>query len=129
MAQNIDNIENTNVAKLIENFLRFRSQNDNGTHLDDDSLSAFVEGNLSDRENTMFVSHLADCGFCLHKTAELAELQSYFSAEEQEFVPASEAAPSRISEVLSGLFSRLFGSFDSSETVFAHEEKKEDEEA
>jgi hypothetical protein len=128
MANNIENNVNTQIQQMVENYLRFRSASLNdGTHLDEDSLNAFVEGNLSLRESVTFVDHLSGCGFCLHKTAELAELQSHFQATDHEVSPAAEAQPARISEVLSGLFSRLFGSFDTG-AVFAHEEKKEDEE-
>jgi hypothetical protein len=131
MEQDNNNNKNNQFQQMVENFLRLRSasSNDTGAHLDDDSLAAFVEGDLSARENNMFMGHLSDCGFCLHKTAELAELQTYFASEEQDFAPAAETQPIRISEVLSGLFSRLFGNFDTGETVFAHEEKKEDKDA
>jgi hypothetical protein len=76
----------------------------------------------------VFASHLSDCGFCLHKTAELAELQMAF-ASDAPAVSVPEAMPSRISEVISGLFSRLFGQLDSGDAVFAHSEKKENEPA
>lgn len=95
-----------------------------GSHIDDDSLSAFVEGTLNRRESDSIVTHLVNCGFCRHTTAELVRLDLAFADE----VPAQIAAdvePSRISEVLNGIFSKIFGTSD--EAVFAHEEKEKKE--
>jgi hypothetical protein len=74
------------------------------------------------------MGHLAGCGFCLHKTAELAVLQAAFESDEV-IAPAVAAQPTRISEVMSNLFSRLFGNFETDQTVFAHSEEKEKEPA
>jgi len=99
-----------------------------GSHIDDDSLSAFVEGTLNRRESDSIVTHLVDCGFCRHTTAELVRLDLAFAAEEAPARIVETAEPSKISEVLSGIFSKIFGTTDGA--VFAHEEqkKKEDEE-
>jgi hypothetical protein len=93
-----------------------------GSHIDDDSLSAFVEGTLNRRESDSIVTHLVDCGFCRHTTAELVRLDLAF-AEEAPTQTAAQAEPSKISEVLSGIFSKIFGTTDGA--VFAHEEKEE----
>ena len=95
-----------------------------GSHIDDDSLSAFVEGTLNKRESDSIVTHLVDCGFCRHTTAELVRLDLAF-AEEAPAQIAAQAEPSKISEVLSGIFSKIFGTTDGA--VFAHEEKGEEE--
>lgn len=132
MGQEMINSENIGIQQMLQNYLRLRATtvpSNAGAHLDEDSLTAFVEGTLSARENNMFTAHLSGCGFCLHKTAELAQLQAYFEGDERTVETATEAQPARISEVLSGLFSRLFGSFETEQTVFAHEEKKEEENA
>jgi hypothetical protein len=74
------------------------------------------------------VSHLVECSFCRHVTSELVRLDLAF-ADEQVHVAVEESQPSRISEVLSGLFAKIFGTSDSA--VFAHhetEEKTEDKE-
>jgi len=90
-------------------------------HLDDDSLTAFVEGNLRERETKPIVNHLVKCSFCRHVTAELIKLDFAFAEEEIQIV-ADNTQPSRISEVLSNLLSRIFGNNDGA--VFAHEEKE-----
>ena len=95
-----------------------------GSHIDDDSLSAFVEGTLNKRESDSIVTHLVDCGFCRHTTAELIRLDLAF-AEKVPAQIAAQAEPSKISEVLSGIFSKIFGTTDGA--VFAHEEKGEEE--
>ena len=95
-----------------------------GSHIDDDSLSAFVEGTLNKRESGSIVTHLVDCGFCRHTTAELVRLDLAF-AEEASAQIAAHTEPSRISEVLSGIFSKIFGTTDGA--VFAHEEKEKKE--
>jgi hypothetical protein len=94
-----------------------------GSHVEDDLLSAFVEGTLNKRESDSIVTHLVDCGFCRHTTAELIRLDLAF-AEEAPAQIAAQAEPSKISEVLSGIFSKIFGTTDGA--VFAHEEKDEE---
>lgn len=96
-----------------------------GSHIDDDSLSAFVEGTLNRRESDSVVSHLVDCGFCRHTTAELVRLDLAFAEDESPVSVAPMAEPSKISEVLSGIFSKIFGTTDGA--VFAHEEKEKKE--
>ena len=94
-------------------------------HIDEDSLSAFVEGTLNIRESDSIVSHLVDCGFCRHETAELIRLDLAFAEDDASAITDSSVQPARISEVLSGLFSKIFGSTEGA--VFAHEEKKDDD--
>ncbi|MEO8649284.1 MAG: zf-HC2 domain-containing protein [Acidobacteriota bacterium] len=92
-----------------------------GPHLDEDHLAAFTEGNLSEREAMPIVAHLADCSFCRHITAELIRLDLALASEPGPVRAASEAAePTRISAVLNGLLSRIFGTNDGA--VFAHNE-------
>jgi hypothetical protein len=93
-------------------------------HLDEDSLAAFVEGNLSQRESTPIISHLVDCTFCRHVTAELVRLDLAF-ADVPLAAAATEKQPSKVSEVLSGILSRIFGTNDSA--VFAHHQKEEED--
>ncbi len=115
---------------LIDRFLKVRSANftrsEHQPHLDDDTLSAFAEGTLSEREAQPIVSHLVDCSFCRHVTAELVRLDLAFAADEA-IVPAKTAnEPSKVSEVLSSLLSRIFGTADNA--VFAHQEEEKEAE-
>ena len=98
-------------------------------HLDEDSLAAFAEGTLSEREAKPMIAHLVDCGFCRHITAELVRLDMAFAEETETVRPMAEAAePAKISQVLSNLLSRIFGTNDSA-AVFAHEEKEEEKDS
>lgn len=115
---------------LIDGFLKARSANfarsERQTHLDDDTLSAFAEGTLSEREAQPIVSHLVDCSFCRHVTAELVRLDLAFAADESMSPARITNEPSKVSEVLSSLLSRIFGTTDNA--VFAHQEEEKEAE-
>jgi hypothetical protein len=124
------NLEEIRIQGLLDRYLNRKSAA-NGlstqeNHLDDDSLTAFVEGNLSERESKPIVSHLVDCSFCRHVTAELVRLDLAF-ADEQVQTVVEENQPSKISEVLNGLLAKIFGTGDSA--VFAHHEAEEKSES
>ena len=97
------------------------------SHLDDDSLTAFVEGNLSSREARPMVAHLVDCSFCRHVTTELVRLDLTFAETDAVEGRVETTEPSRVSEVLSGILSRIFGTNDGA--VFAHQENDSEEDA
>ena len=123
--------ENMRAHDLVDRFLVSRrilksSAAETSVHLDDDSLATFVEGKLSRRELGPTVNHLVDCSFCLHKTAELVRLDIEFSEAGQFARIADTSQPSKISAVLSDLFSKIFGTNDGA--VFAHQEKDEADE-
>jgi hypothetical protein len=123
------NTSEMQIQALLGRYLNLRSSNespDGRAHLDEDSLTAFTEGNLSLREAEPIVSHLVDCTYCRHITAELVRLDLAFAEADTAPALASESAPSKVSEVLSGLLSRIFGTSDAA--VFAHEDPKKDEE-
>ncbi len=123
------NAQEATMQGLIGRYLRVRSAKDqnasaNGPHLDNDSLAAFIEGNLSELEARPLVSHMVDCSFCRHVTAELIRLDLAF-ADSPAISPAAEMSePSRVSAVLNGLLSKIFGTSDGA--VFAHNEKDEE---
>lgn len=116
------------IQGLIDRYLHLYSAKNkteaHAAHLDEDSLTAFVEGSLSERESKPLVSHLVDCSFCRHVTAELVKLDLAFV--DQPTVAEFEAQPTKISEVLNGLLSKIFGNTEG--TVFAHQEEEETEE-
>ena len=128
-----NNTDDIRIQGLLGGYLLNRSQNVPDTaddrHLDEDTLNAFVEGRLSEREATPMVNHMVDCSFCRHVTSELVRLDLAF-ADEPVAIVQEAAEPSRIAEVLNGILARIFGSRDGS-AVFAHnedeKEKQEDE--
>lgn len=119
--------EVTNMEKVLESYLRLKVSSDTinieGQHLDQDALTAFVEGSLTRRETPPIVNHLIKCSFCRHITAELVRLDLAFADNEEVFA-VNEKQPSKVSEVLSGLLTRIFG--NSENAVFAHQEKDEE---
>ena len=118
--------EELKIQGLLDRYLKFRSSTVNSeAHLDEDSLNAFIEGKLSQRELSPVIKHLIDCSFCLNVTAELTKLESAFADENVE-VPASVAEPTKVSDVLKGLLSRIFERQDNA--VFAHQEDEENRE-
>jgi hypothetical protein len=117
-----NNPQQIKIQGLIDQYLKLRvgPAASEGTHLDENSLAAFAEGSLNEREAKPIVSHLVACSFCRHISAELVRLDLAF-AENEAIAPAAEnREPSRVSEVLSGLLSRIFGTTDGA--VFAHTE-------
>lgn len=125
----IINPQDIQIQGVLDSYLRSRVSDKNlvwqERHLDEDSLTAFAEGNLSERELQPVVGHLVECSFCRQVTTELVRLDLAFAEKEVEAVVA-EKRPSKISEVLESLLSHVFGANDGA--VFAHEEKKEDSE-
>jgi len=123
------NPKDIQIQGLVDRYLRSQTSDNNmmlsGEHLDEDSLAAFTDGNLSEREAQPIVSHLVDCSFCRHVTTELIRLDLAF-ADDAVRETVVENQPSKVSEVLSNLLSRIFGRDDGA--VFAHQEKEEDSE-
>ncbi|MGI8556280.1 MAG: hypothetical protein ACR2LT_08000 [Pyrinomonadaceae bacterium] len=119
------NSEELRIQKLIARYLQFHSPlTDSKSHLDEDSLNAFVEGRLSPPESSSVLKHLVDCSFCLHITAELAMLECAFAEAEISAAAPAARKPEKVSDVLSGLLSKIFGTSDGA--VFAHQEDKEE---
>jgi len=117
------------IQDLLSRYLSLRVKDgsgDPGAHIDQDSLSAFVEGTLSERESGPVVGHLVRCSFCRHVTTELVRLDLALADTMPETQVVESAQPSKVSEVLSSVLGRLFGANEAA--VFAHEEREEDEE-
>ncbi len=115
------------IQGLIDGYLRVNSVNkdfERSTHLDEDTLTAFVEGNLTEPEAKPITSHLVSCSFCRNITAELIKLDIAFAFDTQS-VTVAKSEPTKVSEVLNGILSRIFGTSDGA--VFAHQETEEDE--
>ena len=118
--------QETKMQGILAAYLTSRNEETPTTaHLDQDTLAAFTEGTLLERESAPVVSHLSDCSFCRHITAELVRLDLEFADEPATTVADAASKPTKISEVLSGLFEKIFG--NSENAVYAHEEKKDEE--
>lgn len=115
------------IQGVLDGYLRTTSSNNDlnlSNHLDEDTLTAFVEGNLTETEAKPITTHLVSCSFCRHISAELIKLDMAF-AEEAQVVTITESEPTKVSEVLGGILTRIFGTNDSA--VFAHQEDEKDE--
>ena len=111
------------IQLLVNRYLSTRESEGAGAvsgHPDEDSISAFVEGAMSDREAGPVVSHLVACSFCRHVTAELITLDAALAENEAVAAQPATAEPTRVSEVLSGILDRIFGAAEPA--VFAHGE-------
>ena len=118
------------IQGLLEQYLATRSSlkssiGETSFHLDEDSLAAFADGNLSQRESAPVISHLVACGFCRHKTAALVALDLELATQDEPRTAQELNEPTKISSVLNGVLSKIFGSSDAA--VFAHNEAEKDE--
>lgn len=95
-----------------------------GAHLDEDALSAFIEGRLSKLESAPLVRHLVGCGSCRQITAQLIRLDTELSGVETETVAPSEE-PGRIRRLLADLASRVLPSSEG-DVVFAYHAPADD---
>jgi hypothetical protein len=93
-----------------------------GAHLDEDTLNAFTEGRLSDRESGPIVSHLVGCNSCRRFTAELMRLESEVGDVDMSARPVAEE-PGRIRRLLEDLASRVL---PVSDEVFAYHAPADD---
>ena len=122
--QFIDNVDQQ-FQELLAAFLRTRRGiSGAGDHLDEDTLSAFAAGGLSDREMRPVVAHLADCKLCRSKTSDLIRLD--FATTESVPEERNLAAEQReaAGSAISAWFRSLFGIGEAG--VFAHGEPAED---
>jgi anti-sigma factor RsiW len=95
-----------------------------GAHLDEDALSAFVEGRLSDPESAPLISHLVSCHTCRRFTAELVRLDAEVGPSEAPALPPrTTAEPGRIRSLLEDLASRVL---PDSDEVFAYHAPADD---
>ena len=93
-------------------------------HLDEDALSAFVEGRLTEQEGTPVIQHLVACGFCRRITAQLGRLESEIASSEAS-VSDTTPEPGRIRRLLDDLSSRVLPQSEG-DAVFAYHAPAED---
>ena len=91
-------------------------------HLDEDAMSAFVEGQLNENETRSIISHLTSCGSCRDFTARLIRLESTFTADEESTMV--EETPSRLRRFLEGLASQVIPP-SGEDAVFAYQNPDE----
>jgi hypothetical protein len=95
-----------------------------GRHLDEDALSAFVEGRLSETESAPLIEHLVSCTSCRYITAQLVRLDTELSGHETP-LPVSTQGPGRIRRLLADLAARVLPSTEDS-AVFAYHAPADD---
>jgi putative zinc finger protein len=91
------------------------------SHLDEDTISAFVEGRLDAAESKPVVTHLTACGSCRRVSAQLVRLENQIDAEE-----AVDEEPGRLQAFLSNLSSVV--SPGGEDVVFAYQNPSSDSE-
>jgi hypothetical protein len=96
-----------------------------GTHLDEDALSVFVEGRLSESEAAPLIRHLVACASCRHITAQLIRLDTELSASDSPALAPQAEEPGRIRRLLADLAARVLPSSDA-DVVFAYHAPADD---
>lgn len=86
------------------------------SHLDEDTISAFVEGRLSANESKPVLSHLTACGSCRLVSAELVRVENQIEAEPEPGSAPEE--PGRLQALLANLQSLVTPGED---VVFAYQ--------
>lgn len=87
------------------------------SHLDEDTISAFVEGRLSPGESKPVVAHLTACRSCRHASAQLVRLENQIDTHTTPESLAEE--PSRLQAFISNLSSLVPSAGE--EVVFAYQ--------
>ncbi|HEV2765534.1 MAG TPA: zf-HC2 domain-containing protein [Pyrinomonadaceae bacterium] len=130
MARQKKNGPHDATQRMVGAHLRYREQLNpagrSGEHLDEDRLSAFVEGCLTQAESAPLVAHLVECSPCRSATAQLVRLE----AELGDAAPAQVAQPQepgRVRRLLDALAARVLPHADE-DAVFAYHAPAEDSE-
>ncbi len=114
------------IRQMIDQRLKSRAHESAATateHIDEDAISAFVEGRLEDAEAAPVISHLIGCSSCRHATALLIRFESQFEAEND---PTPFESPGRVRLLLE----RIAAGFTPSpeeDAVFAYQNSEPDE--
>jgi hypothetical protein len=94
-------------------------------HLDEDAISAFLEGRLEEAESSSLISHLVQCSPCRNTTAQLVRLESGFDSEIE---AGAEESPGRVRTFIENLAARITPSFEE-DAVFAYQNPEPDQAA
>ena len=95
-----------------------------GSHIDEDTIAAFVEGRLNDSECKPVLSHLAACGLCRRTSAQFVQLENQI--DDDVSPAASDEQPGRLEALLSRLGSAVPSAGE--EVVFAYENPSSEKE-
>jgi len=85
------------------------------SHIDEDTIAAYIEGRLADSECKPVLAHLASCGLCRRASAQIVRLENQIDAE-----PITEAGAEEPGR-LEALLSRLGSAVANEEVVFAYQ--------
>lgn len=91
-------------------------------HPDEDTVSAFVEGQLDEAGSSQMVSHLITCGSCRRTTAQLTRFDSQINAGNDS--PLRDEGLGRVRLLLEGFASRVMASSEE-DVVFAYQNPSE----
>jgi hypothetical protein len=124
------NAETETIRQLIDRRLKSRLAAEavvahSDDHLDEDAISAFVEGRLEEAESSSLISHLVQCSSCRYTTAQLVRLESDFDSEIE---AGAEDGPGRVRSFIESLAARITPSFEE-DAVFAYQNPEPDEAA
>jgi hypothetical protein len=95
-------------------------------HVDEDAMSAFVEGRIEENESGPIVSHLVACATCRGATARLIRLESL--AIDDDEVTTPEQGPGRLHQFLADLAAQVVPS-SGEDAVFAYQNPDTDQDA
>jgi hypothetical protein len=124
------NAETEGIRRLIDRRLKTRLAAEAvvahfDDHLDEDSISAFVEGRLEEAESSSLISHLVQCSSCRYITAQLVRLESRVDSESE---ATAEEGPGRLRSFIDRLAAHLTPSFEE-DAVFAYQDPEPDQDA
>ena len=128
MKQEQFNQDNQQIGQLLGAFLKSKQSETfaaaSEAHLDEDSISAFVDGALTRREAEPVMRHLVGCSPCRKITAQLARLAEELY-EQPETLASAAPQTSRLQQFLQSLGLSSLGIGD--EAVFAHNDAAEED--
>lgn len=110
------------IRKMIDHRLKSLSRAETvnlplASHLDEDTISAFVEGRLGTAESKPVLSHLTACGVCRRASAHLVRLEDEVTADNA--AQTTDDEPGRLRAFLSNLSSMVPAGDE--EVVFAYQ--------
>jgi len=122
------NKDTNSIRYLIQQRLEARMQDKALTgpseeHLDEDTMSAFIEGRVGESGSSIIVSHLIVCPDCRGASAQLLRLESQFDDESYATTPND--TPSRLRVFLEGLAAHVIPS-SGEDVVFAYQDPSPD---